>query len=80
MEVDYEKEQNKDSFFATLEWDDAESGATGRTEILVSRTPEDATLYRSSGINIEPWTPIADGAGNIPSIQSATPGPPDVRP
>ena len=80
LEVDYEKEQKMDSFLATLEWDDAESGTTGRTEILVSRTPEDTTLYRSDGINIEPWTPIADGAGNIPSIQSVEPGPPDVRP
>jgi len=62
LEVDYEKEQEEDSFLVTLKWDDAKSGTTGRTKILVSRTPEDATLYRSGGIDIEPWTPIADRA------------------
>lgn len=73
VELDYEKNQDRDSYFTTLEWDDAESGAIRRTEILVSRTPEDATLYRSDGIDIEPWTPIADGATWKPSHEPQSP-------
>jgi hypothetical protein len=73
LELDYANEQEEDSVYATLEWDDAESGTTGRSEILLSRTPEDATLYRSSGIYIEPWTPIADSAGAISSPEPQQP-------
>ena len=79
LELDYENEQEENSFFATLEWDIAKGGRTGRTEVLLSRTPEDASLYRSGEIFIEPWTPISDAAG-VTSFPSAAQEPLVVRP